>query len=61
MIDRDGRFLVFHCDSCPDYYETDTSDFGEGWDAAKRDGWRAKKISDEWFHTCPECAESLHG
>jgi len=56
MIDRQGGKLIFECDSCNETFEwDDEQDFNGAWDAAKRDGWRAKKIANEWIHECPNC------
>ena len=27
----------------------------ETWNEAKRDGWRTRKIADEWLHGCHKC------
>jgi hypothetical protein len=29
--------------------------FPEVWAAAKRDGWKTRKIAEEWLHGCPDC------
>lgn len=56
MIDRQGGKIVWECDSCDATFEwDDPDDFQGGWNSAKRDGWRAKKIGDEWVHGCPRC------
>ena len=28
---------------------------------AKDDGWKIQKVSGEWTHTCPTCAEPKRG
>ena len=55
MIDRQGGDIIFECDSCAEVLESGTSNFDSAWNAAKRIGWRVKKIGNEWVHTCPEC------
>jgi hypothetical protein len=59
MIDRQHNKIVIECDSCP---ETIESERGEEWDTfwsrAKRDGWKSKKIGDQWVHGCPKCGVS---
>ena len=58
MIDRQGGQIVFECDSCDEVYESDTDDFQEAWSAAKREGWRARRLDTgpaEWIHECPKC------
>lgn len=55
MIDRQHGKLIFECDSCPETFAADTDDFTEAWAEAKREGWRTRKIADEWLHGCPKC------
>lgn len=56
MIDRQGAKILFECDACDNVFESeDHQEFTEAWTAAKRDGWRAKKIGSEWVHECPSC------
>lgn len=57
MIDRQGGDLVFECDSCNEVLESGTSDFNSVWNRAKREGWRAKKLGNDWVHACPQCNE----
>lgn len=47
MIDRQHGKVVLECDSCDEVYDANTDDFGAAWAAAKRDGWRTKKIGSE--------------
>ena len=56
MIDRQGGKLIFECDSCDATEEFgDDENFSECWSRLKRDGWRTRKIGDEWVHGCPSC------
>lgn len=55
MIDRQHGKIIFECDSCDETLTADTDDFTEAWNEAKREGWRSRKIGDEWLHGCPEC------
>lgn len=56
MIDRQGGKILIECDSCSDVFSGDDGDeFAVVWAEAKRDGWRTKKIADEWVHGCPKC------
>ena len=55
MLDRQKGRVVFECDSCEATTESDTGDFNEAWAAAKRDGWKARKIGADWVHACPDC------
>jgi hypothetical protein len=56
MIDHNGRVLVFSCDECPKWAEDDDDlGFALFWADLKREGWRAKKIGQDWVHACPAC------
>lgn len=57
-IERRGGRVFITCDTCGVSYEGDTNrPFAEIWDEAKREGWRVRKIADEWIHGCaqPNC------
>lgn len=55
MIDRQGGRLVIECDSCDSTFLGDSEEWNEVWLLAKSDGWKARKIGQEWMHACPEC------
>jgi rubredoxin len=56
MIDRQHGKTLIECDSCNEVFEGDQGDeFAVVWAAAKRDGWRTRKIANEWLHGCPKC------
>lgn len=55
MIDRQHGKVLIECDSCDEVFDEDSDDFKIVWAAAKRDGWRTKKIGNEWVHGCPKC------
>lgn len=57
--ERQGGVIVFHCDTCPEVCEGESSDFREEWAAARREGWTAAQIGSEWTHHCPACSEDL--
>lgn len=55
-IDRQHKRIVFECDSCDETFEGERDEeFAAVWASAKRDGWRAKMIGDEWVRGCPKC------
>lgn len=56
-ITRDGGDIVFHCEDCSEYFETETSDFRDAVDAVKGAGWLIIRTS-EWEHRCPADAEA---
>ena len=55
MIDRQHGHIVIECDSCDEVFDSGTDDFAEAWSAAKRDGWKTRKIANEWLHGCQKC------
>jgi len=60
VIDRQGRKILIECDCCEEVHEgADGEEFAAVWSDAKRDGWRTKKVADEWLHGCPKHARSL--
>ena len=55
-IDRQGLKIYIECDSCTGIFEgAERAEFKDVWAAAKRDGWRTRKIGNEWVHGCPKC------
>lgn len=55
MIDRQHGKVLFECDSCDQVLDTDTDDFADACAIARREGWKTRKIADEWLHGCPKC------
>lgn len=56
MIDRQFNRVVIECDSCDELFAGDTGETFEAvWHAAKEEGWRCRKIANEWLHGCPRC------
>lgn len=56
MIDRQHGKIIIECDTCDETIESEKDqEFAEFWTDAKRDGWKSKKIADEWVHGCPKC------
>ena len=56
MIDKQHGKILIECDSCNETFEGGSSEeFAVVWAAAKRDGWRTRKIADEWLHGCGKC------
>jgi hypothetical protein len=56
MIDRQGLKILIECDSCDEVFEgAEREEFADVWMAAKRDGWKTKKIAGEWLHGCARC------
>jgi hypothetical protein len=58
MIDRQGAKILIECDSCDEIFEGDErAEFAAVWTGAKRDGWRSRKIGEDWIHKCPKCSD----
>lgn len=56
MIDRQGNKILIECDSCPEVFEgAEDASFTDTWNDAKRDGWKTRKIGEDWVHGCPKC------
>lgn len=56
MIDRQGRRILIECDCCDEVFKGEEAwEFAAVWAEARRDGWRSKKIGNDWVHGCPRC------
>lgn len=56
MINRSHRQIIIECDSCGAEYKGELDeDFPTVWAHSKLDGWKVRKIADEWLHGCPKC------
>lgn len=55
MIDRQRGCIVIECDSCDATFDGKSGEWNEVCTAAKRDGWKSKKIGSEWVHACQDC------
>ena len=56
MIDRQGHKILIECDTCSEVFEgEEDAEFAEVWAEAKRDGWRSRKIGNDWVHGCGKC------
>lgn len=56
MIDRQRGRILIECDSCAEVFEGEEGEeFNGVWSDAKRQGWRTRKIAEQWLHGCPKC------
>jgi hypothetical protein len=55
MIDRQGGQILVECDSCDEVLETGTNEWSEAMAEMRREGWKARKVADEWVHACSQC------
>jgi len=58
-VERSGNTVTIVCDTCgEEFHGEQGEEFAEVWSSAKRDGWRVRKIANEWLHGCdkPRCA-----
>jgi hypothetical protein len=45
------------CDICNEEMGEDFIDWNEAVEAKKENGWKSKKIGNEWKDICPDCQE----
>ena len=58
MIERDTDDDTFEvsCSFCNEYTFVDTDgDWATMLEDIKQDGWKIRKINDDWKHMCPAC------
>jgi hypothetical protein len=56
MIDKSHGFYVGFCDVC--FINTKACEtYKDLIDEMKSNGWKAKKVEDEWENICSDCAE----
>lgn len=55
MMDRQHGAIVFMCDQCHETFQGERGeDFETVWGSAKREGWSARMVGDDWYHGCPQ-------
>lgn len=63
MVAKKNKFgsYTFHCDFCPDYFDTIEDSIKDAWEDAKEAGWRSvfnsKGNTANSTHYCPDCWE----
>lgn len=56
MLDRQHSRIVIECDSCDATEESEKGEqFEPFWSRLKNEGWKAKRIGNDWVHGCPKC------
>ncbi len=55
MIQYDDGAVVFECDSCSEWLNTEQEEFVDAVAVMIRDGWSSRKVGKDWTHTCPDC------
>ena len=60
MIDTQFDRIVIECDACDSVFDSGAEDCGSlewavVWPVAKREGWKARRIAEEWMQFCPRC------
>jgi len=58
-IDREFQTADISCDRCPHSEQHQETDFYEVIKEMKSDGWKIRRIDEEWEHICPDCTRSL--
>lgn len=56
-LEKDGVTFVAQCDFCPDYTDTDETEFMSAVEKIKQEGWVVFKKGKEWFHKCEACQD----
>ena len=54
-FDRHAENMEMTCDSCGESGEFYCTDFMEGIEQFKEDGWKIEHVDGDWEHTCPDC------
>lgn len=54
-VDRQHGLIQISCDTCGEVFDGKTDDWNEVWHEAKAEGWKARKIGNEWVHACADC------
>ena len=49
-----GKFQC-ECDACGETLETETADFAEALRIMRSADWQARKLGQDWVHTCFGC------
>lgn len=57
MIRNSKGEVGLECDECGQTFWGGTLEFREMIDDAKANGWKIRKIEDEWTHECEECSQ----
>lgn len=55
MINGSNGIYDASCDVCGEGETREADSWRELMDGLKEDGWKTKKINDEWVNFCPEC------
>jgi hypothetical protein len=60
MIDTQNNHIVIECDACGGVFDSAAEGCGSlewevVWPAAKREGWKARRIGGEWLQLCARC------
>ena len=59
MIEQIYGELYVTCDCCGRELDGIFDDFDEALTSMKANGWKYRKIDDDWYHYCPECAPEM--
>ena len=51
----DEQDIEIFCDGC-DYSHSEIGHFSEIWQDLKDEGWRCRRVKNEWEHYCPDCS-----
>lgn len=48
-----------NCDYCSTYTEYSVENWADLIENMKHDGWKIRKIDDEWKHACSKCFDKI--
>ncbi len=61
-VERDtkSREICFVCDACGSLHDTNTDNWNEALAEIKEEGWKIRKIGEDWVHCCSrECLREI--
>lgn len=47
------------CDACGKELDGTFDSFDDAKDSMRFNGWKFRKIGEDWYHYCPECAPDM--
>ena len=59
MIVREAGLIIFNCDKCSDFVETEERGFEEAKLKLDAEKWHAVRVGLNWEHICPSCWSKL--
>jgi hypothetical protein len=57
LIDKQNGTFQLSCDICGEVNPKTFPDFYDAVEFKKENGWKSRKLHDQWHDVCPECLE----